>query len=314
MTDSAQGIDVSKYQAPLTAAALTGLDFAFAKATEGSDATDPNFAANWPVIKEAGKFRGAYHELRPGSRDPVAKQAAHFLATVRAAGLEPGDMLAVSVSDYAGVTDADAKGFLDAAAEATGGRNPVICYTDLSVAAILLSCAGYPLWIAHPSGTAPASVAPWETWRLWQWKETGVDQDAYNGTAADMAAWIATYAPTAPPADWTFGPPRNLTATGGHTTVGLEWDSPADAPEAPAEYLVYVYRGPVCNRSTLVASYPRPAIRDKEGAAPGERPAPPWEGGSLERGASYVAHVVASGAAGSRVRPYCYASASFAAG
>jgi lysozyme len=195
LTDSAQGIDVSQYQNQLTAADLAGLDFAFAKATDGAGETDPRFAANWPVIKAAGKIRGAYHELRA---DPVAGQVAHFLATVTAAGLEPGDMLAVSVSDYAGVTGADALGFLDAVKAATEGRNPVICYTDLSVAAALGSCTGYPLWIAWPSDAAPASVAPWTSWKLWQWNETGVDQDAYNGTAADMAAWIASYAKPAP--------------------------------------------------------------------------------------------------------------------
>jgi lysozyme len=196
---SAQGIDVSHYQPVLTAANLAGLDFAFAKATDGSDDTDGNFAANWAVIKTAGIFRGTYHELRPGFKDAIADQAAHFLSVVRAQGLEPGDMLAVSASDYR-VTDADVKAFCDWVADATGGVNPVIVYTDLSVAATLTSCAGYPLWLAWPSDTATANVAPWESWRLWQWRETGLDQDAFNGTADDMAAWIASYAPApAPP-------------------------------------------------------------------------------------------------------------------
>lgn len=192
---SAQGIDISSYQPVVTAAQLAGLDFCFAKATNGADGTDPTFAPNWAVIKTAGKMRGAYHELTPGD---AAGQAAHFLKTVRAAGLEPGDMLAVSVSDYAEVTDGDALTWLDAVAKATAGRNPVICYTDLSVAAGLAICIGYPLWIAWPGDAAPASVAPWEDWHLWQWNMTGRDQDAFNGTAAELAAWIATYAKPAP--------------------------------------------------------------------------------------------------------------------
>jgi lysozyme len=195
VTDSAQGIDVSSYQPTLTPEALAGLDFAFAKATEGTSISDSRFASNWAVIKAAGKMRGAYHELRPG--DPVG-QAAWFLAAVSAQGLEPGDMLAVSVSDFAGVTAADALGFLDAVKAGTGGRNPVICYTDLSVAAALGRCTGYPLWIAWPSQTAPSSVAPWVSWHLWQWDETGLDRDAFNGTPAEMAAWIAAYAKPAP--------------------------------------------------------------------------------------------------------------------
>ena len=192
---SAQGIDVSSYQAVITSAQLDGLDFAFAKATNGADVTDPHFAANWAVIKTAGKMRGAYHELTPGD---ARAQAAHFLAAVRAAGLEPGDMLAVSVSDYAEVSDGDALAWLDAVAAGTGGRNPIICYTDLSVAARLSICTGYPLWIAWPEKTAPASVAPWGDWHLWQWNMTNLDKDAFNGTPAEMAAWIAGYAKPAP--------------------------------------------------------------------------------------------------------------------
>ena len=201
MTGSAQGIDVSAYQPTLTPEALAGLDFAFSKATEGTSIADSRFASNWAVIKAAGKFRGAYHELRPG--DP-AGQAAWFLATVIAQGLEPGDMLAVSVSDFDGVTAADALGFLDAVKAGTAGRNPVICYSDLSVAKGLGPCTGYPLWIAWPSHTAPASVSPWPSWHLWQWSETALDRDAWNGTPAEMAAWIVTYAkPTpAPPAEY----------------------------------------------------------------------------------------------------------------
>lgn len=194
MTDSAQGIDVSAYQPILTPADLAGLTFVFAKATDGPSETDPNFAANWAVIKGAGKLRGAYHELRRGD---AAAQVARFLGAVRAAGLERGDMIAVSVSDYPGAAD-DAKGFLDALKAAVGGANPVICYTDRSVAEGLGSCTGYDLWIAWPSRTAPSSVSPWPSWRLWQWNMTGLDRDAYNGTPAEMSAWIASYAEPAP--------------------------------------------------------------------------------------------------------------------
>ena len=192
---SAQGIDVSAYQDTLTARALEGLDFAFAKATDGPGGTDPNFAGNWAAIRAAGKFRGAYHELQAGN---PSGQAGHFLAVVRAQGLQPADMLACVASDYP-ATDADVRAFCDTVKSATGGRNPVIVYSDLSVARTLASCTGYDLWIAWPSGTAPGSVTPWKTWRLWQWQMTGLDRDAYNGAPAQMAAWLATFRGTAPP-------------------------------------------------------------------------------------------------------------------
>lgn len=304
MTVSAQGIDVSSYQAPLIAATLKGLAFAFTKATEGPESADPNFAANWRVMKSAGIHRGAYHELWSSSSASPQAQAAHFLAVVKAQGLEPGDMLAVVASDYQGVTDAEVKAFADHV-HAAESRSPMLVYTDLSVGSRLTSCTGYPLWISWPENTPPASVAPWKRWTFWQWSWAGTDKNAFNGTAAELQAWLDSIAyPPAPepPADWTYGPPQRLQALGGHTTVRLSWEIPAGAPEVPAEYLIYIYSGEVANRTTLVTSYPRTAK------------ASPWEGGGLERGRQYMAHVVAAGPGGSRVRPYTYAGVSFSTG
>ena len=183
MTTSAQGKDFSAYQPPITAADVAGLDFCFTKATNGTEGTDPTFENNWGVIRAAGIICGAYHELTPG--DP-AGQAQHFLATVRAQGLQPGHMLAVSVSDYPD-SAGEALAFLSAVKLSTQGRNPSICYTDLSVARGLGNCTGYPLWIAWPATDAPASVDPWDRWTIWQWRMTGQDQDSFNGTPQEMA-------------------------------------------------------------------------------------------------------------------------------
>ena len=198
MTESAQGIDVSRSQQPLTQAALQGLTFAFTKATDGPQLTDPNFTGNWAVIKQAGIYRGAYHELWSAQSSPAAAQAAHFLAVVSAAGLEPGDMLAVVASDYTGVTGAEVLAFCEAVRAGAGPRCPVLVYSDLSVLPSLGPCTAYPLWVTWPSATAPASVQPWSTWTLWQWGTVSqTDRDAFNGTAAEMAAWLTTY--TDPP-------------------------------------------------------------------------------------------------------------------
>jgi lysozyme len=183
---SAQGIDVSAFQPVLTSADLNGLAFCFTKATDGPSETDPNFTLNWRVMKSAGIHRGAYHELRPGAAGP---QAEHFLAVVKDAGLEPGDMLAVVASDYGGVTDAEVKTWCDQV-QAASRTSPVLIYSDLSVARTLTSCTGYALWVAWPSSTAPSSVTPWKTWKFWQWSETDLDRDAYNGTAAELQAWL----------------------------------------------------------------------------------------------------------------------------
>jgi lysozyme len=201
VTDSAQGIDVSSYQPVLTSAALDGLAFAFAKATDGPG-TDPRFAANWPAMKERGIHRGAYHELWSPGSSPASVQAAHFLSVVRAAGLERGDMLAVSASDYPGVTGAEVKAWCDIV-HAAEPECPVLVYSDLSALPSLSACTDYPLWVAHPSDDAPADVRPWGTWRFWQWGAnevagTATDRDAFNGTASALQGWLDSASGTAP--------------------------------------------------------------------------------------------------------------------
>lgn len=201
MASSAQGIDVSAYQSRLTTAELKGFAFAFTKATDGTR-VDPNFKANWDVIHSAGIHRGAYHELQSGNG---VQQADAFLAAVRPAD---GDMLAVVASDYPGVTAADVKAWLDHVHQSTSGHCPVLVYTDLSVGKTLGSCTGYPLWVAWPSPVAPsaAQIAPFRSWKLWQWGTRSVagglgvvDADAYNGDATSLTAWINSFKPTAPP-------------------------------------------------------------------------------------------------------------------
>jgi GH25 family lysozyme M1 (1,4-beta-N-acetylmuramidase) len=302
LTASAQGIDVSSYQPVLTVDALSGLDFCFVKATNGDRLADENFAANWATLKAAGLHRGAYHELVSPAVASAKAQAQYFLACVVAEGLEAGDMLAVVASDYQGVTDSEVKAFCDAI-HAAAPASPVLVYSDLDVAKALGSCTGYPLWVAWPSDTAPDSVAPWKTWTFWQWSETALDRDAYNGTAAELQAWLDSVACPVTPADWTFRAPRDLKATGGRTSVKLTWSEPAGAPENAAQYNVFIYRGTTtCNTSTLVPSYPRAVTKTE------------FIGGSLARGGTYTAHVVAEGPDNTRVAPDTYASVTFTTG
>lgn len=76
------GVDVSHHQGDIdwVAVAADDVDFAYVKATQGSDFVDPLFARNWDGAGAAGLDRGAYHFFslcRPG-----AEQARHFLDTV----------------------------------------------------------------------------------------------------------------------------------------------------------------------------------------------------------------------------------------
>ncbi len=125
-----------------------------------------------------------------------------------------------------------------------------------------------------------------------------------GGRDLDESLLLADFfgTPVPPPnGNWTFGAPATLAAQGGHTSVRLTWTPPSDAPVLPAAYKIWVYRGTRAAVSTLVPSYPRTA----QGALT-------WEGGSLDTGKVYTAHVSAMGPNGTRLRPYCYAPAIFA--
>jgi lysozyme len=198
---SAQGVDISSFQPPAAPPELRGLSFAFCKATNGLGGTDPDFAGNWAAIRKAGIHRGTYHEMT--AEDALA-QAGHFLAVVSAQGLEPGDMLAVVASDYS-PSGAQVRQLCDRLRHVAGPRVAVLVYSDLSRLPDLWEAAAYPLWLAYYGHDAPASVAPWDRWAFWQWSggggTDGGDSDSFNGTPAQLDAWIASYAgvPPAPP-------------------------------------------------------------------------------------------------------------------
>src|SRR4051794_197989 len=72
LTPMLNGTDVSYSQGNVKwhrlAPSSSGLQFAFAKATEGtqgSGSVDPTFRDNWPAMREAGLTRGAYHFANP---------------------------------------------------------------------------------------------------------------------------------------------------------------------------------------------------------------------------------------------------------
>jgi lysozyme len=77
-----QGIDVSHHQGHIAWAKLPrqGVDFAYLKATEGSDHVDRRFSINWRAAHRAGIHRGAYHFF--GLCSSGQAQAANFVRTV----------------------------------------------------------------------------------------------------------------------------------------------------------------------------------------------------------------------------------------
>src|SRR5579859_5530209 len=77
-----KGVDISHYDGTIDWATAhgDGIDFAFAKATESTNFTDPTFATNWAGMKKAGVVRGAYHFFH-ADVDPTA-QMTYFVQAI----------------------------------------------------------------------------------------------------------------------------------------------------------------------------------------------------------------------------------------
>ena len=91
-----KGMDVSTYQSTIdwTKVKPAGVDFAFARISDGTANPDDQFKANWEGMKASGIVRGAYQYWR-ASADPTA-QAALVASSVKAAGgIEPADDLPI---------------------------------------------------------------------------------------------------------------------------------------------------------------------------------------------------------------------------
>lgn len=164
------------------------IQFAYAKATEGTSFRDPAFAVNWAAMRSLGIVRGAYHFLH-ASIDGKA-QAAYFLADARPG---PGDLLAVDVEQAGldGLSPADLWAQADAfslAVRAATGCWPW-AYTDISLTTSAPSeLGGQPLWLADPSAVpTPAPVGPWNLVTAEQTGQRGVDTDVFYGDLADLA-------------------------------------------------------------------------------------------------------------------------------
>jgi GH25 family lysozyme M1 (1,4-beta-N-acetylmuramidase) len=212
---SAQGFDVSNYQGKFDWAATTGMSFGVYRMTQGLGANvnspDPDASWNNAQITAKGLVRGAYHFFDPNLSGQA--QAEYFVKQHSLIGLNDSDMLWLD-HETAGAspaaTSAAALAFMTEL-DKLRPNNPRGVYTFISFATGG-HCAGlgkWPLWIAYPSAAAPAPPAPWSAWKFWQYGlRNGVDADAFNGTAAQLKAWVASYSPaTAKPAPPKLAPP-----------------------------------------------------------------------------------------------------------
>jgi lysozyme len=211
MTASAQGMDVADFQGRYDWAAakknVPNLAFGIYRLTQGLGAggtvsPDPDAAWNHHQIAAQGLHRGAYHFLDPHLGGEA--QAQYFVAEHSKLGTTPADMFWLD-NETAGASPAEtaacAGGFMTELDKLVP-HNPRGVYTFIDFAR-QGNCAGlehYPLWLAYPNLTAPATPPPWHRWTFWQFgTRNGVDADAFNGTVTQLDDWIASFRPKTGP-------------------------------------------------------------------------------------------------------------------
>ena len=193
-----QGFDVSNVNGPIHWEAWRGkIQFAGVKITEGCWFADQFAAQNVAGAHALGLPVIGYHFLH-GSL-PGTKQAEYFLSHAHAAGLRPGDLIAIDAED-GGMDGLDVAHLVAAAAEFAielrlhfAGYHPVL-YTEISLAPEFGSMGNCPLWLANPSGTPVTAIGPWKTPSFEQVGQRGVDTDVFYGDAAQLKALAIPHA------------------------------------------------------------------------------------------------------------------------
>ncbi|MBL1067980.1 lysozyme [Streptomyces sp. 7-21] len=206
------GIDVSHWQGTINWSSVrsAGIQFAWMKATEGTNYTDPSFDRNYPAAHAAGVIRGAYHFALP-DRSSGATQANFFASNGGAWSADnltlPG-VLDIEANPYGaqcyGLSTSQMRSWITDFYNTYRSRTgrDIVIYTSPSW---WNTCTGgwsgmaslSPLWVAHwTSASSPTLPTGFSIWTVWQYTSTGsvsgisgnVDRDWFNGSRDRLLA------------------------------------------------------------------------------------------------------------------------------
>ena len=181
-------------------AKLSGISFAFCKATQGISFVDSQYARNNQEMKRVSILRGAYHYYLAAG-DPI-NQARHFAANLIDIELPPVLDLEDTYNIPSNIASRVYSFLIEL--EKIVNKRPVI-YTSSGFWNARMSPAifwgdTYPLWVAnYRSDAGPLVPLPWAptNWTFWQFTKMGkaskygsrkasVDLNVFNGSMAEL--------------------------------------------------------------------------------------------------------------------------------
>jgi GH25 family lysozyme M1 (1,4-beta-N-acetylmuramidase) len=194
-----RGMDVSGYQGSVAwaTAYANGARFAYVKATEATDYTNPDFSQQYTGSYNAGLIRGSYHFAVPNASGGAA-QADYFVAHGGGWSKDgktlPG-ALDIEYNPYGatcyGLSQASMVSWISAFVNeyhAKTSRYPVIYTTTdwwtTCTGNSAAFAANVPLWLARYSSTVGTLPNGWGYQTIWQYADSGTfpgDQDYFNG-------------------------------------------------------------------------------------------------------------------------------------
>jgi GH25 family lysozyme M1 (1,4-beta-N-acetylmuramidase) len=199
------GIDVSDYQGDINWASVApSIDFAYAKATEGTYYTNPDFSNQYTGPYGQGLIRGAYHFAIPNNSTGAA-QADYFASHGggwSADGQTLPGVLDIEYNPYGsecyGLTQSQMTAWIwDFVNEYAFDEHvyPVIYSTFSWWSACTGNASGFqnydPFWIACYCSSAGTLPAGYSYYTFWQYADSGSlpgDQDVFNGVYSRLQA------------------------------------------------------------------------------------------------------------------------------
>lgn len=180
-----KGCDIShhnKYKIPN----FSDYDFIIMKATEGRTFVDPMMKKYIEMLGN-DQLYGFYHFARP-ERNRAKDEAQHFCKAIGAYGEE-----AMLVLDWeAQAVTQPIEWALDWCniVEKEYGKKPLIyCSSWYTKKLKLLLQNNIGLWVAHYTKKEKPTVYTYPTWAMWQYTDSPLDKDIFNGTAKQFRAY-----------------------------------------------------------------------------------------------------------------------------